>query len=92
MSILSNKVPARWQTNCYYPSSKPIASYVNDFCACFEWFSNWWHANRPPPTYWLGAFFHTRAFLADVKLNFARAQQMCVENVTFDFIVMEEQE
>lgn len=83
MSFLNHNVPDRWHSN-----GKPIASYVNDFCACFEWFSNWWRANEAPTTYWLGAFFHTRAFLTTVKLNYARAQHMDANNITFDFNLM----
>lgn len=86
-SILNNKVPDRWQ-----PNGKPLGSYVRDICACFEWFSNWRRASQAPTTYWLGAFFHARAFLAAVKLNYARAQHLDVGDITFDFEVMKEQE
>lgn len=88
MSILNNKVPDRWLSS----GDQPLASYVNDFCACFEWFAKWWRAAQAPTTYWLGAFFHTRAFLAAVKLNYARTQRMDVASITFDFSVMEEHE
>lgn len=86
-SILNNKVPDRWQ-----PNGKPLASYVNDVCACSEWFSNWWRVGQAPTTYWLGAFFHTRAFLAGVKLKHARAHHMDVGDITFDFEVMKDLE
>lgn len=86
-AILNNKVPERWHLN-----GKPLASYVKDFRACFEWLSNWWRASQAPSTYWLGAFFQPRAFLAAVKLEYARAQHMDVGHITFDFEVMKEQE
>lgn len=85
MEILNNRVPNRWQ-----PSGKPLASHVKDFCVCFEWFSDWWRANQPPLTYWLGAFFHTRALLIAVKLNYAREQHVSIDTVTFDFRVTED--
>lgn len=87
VSILNNKVPDRWQFN----DGRSLASYVHNFCSCFEWFSKWWYATQAPKTYWLGAFLHTRAFLAAIKLNYARAQHIDVASITFDFSVMEEQ-
>lgn len=88
MSVLNNKVPDGWHSS----NDEPIASFVTNFCACFKWFSMWWQAIEPPDTYWLGAFFHARAFLATIKMNYARAQHVDVASITFDFSVMRKQE
>lgn len=88
MSVLNNKAPDRWHSS----NGEPIASFVTHFCACFEWVSMWWKSIEPPATYWLGAFLHTRAFLAAIKLIYARAQHVDVASITFDFCVMGKQE
>ena len=56
-SLLIGEIPALWLV-ASYPSLKPVASYIKDFCNRIAMFSSWIN-NGPPNIFWISGFFFT---------------------------------
>lgn len=89
ISISKNEIPKQW-IQISYPSRKTFASYLNDFCARYKWFSDWHRSNQIQISFWFSAFFQPKSLLAAIKLNFSREHKIPLETLAFDFDVMNE--
>jgi len=76
-------LPAMWKAKSY-PSLKPLAGYSSDLFLRLEFFDSWLQT-KPPPVFWLSAYFFTQAFLTGSSQNFARKYTVPIDQVDFDF-------
>lgn len=86
--ILANKIPVQW-LQISYQSGKSFTSYLDDFCERLKWFQSWWLFDEMPKMFWLPAFFHPHRFIEAIKLNFARKNDVPIEEITLDSTVVD---
>ncbi len=87
--LFVNRVPALWKA-VSYPSLKPLASYVTEQHQRLDFFRDWL-VNKPPAVFWISGFFFTQAFVTGCAQNFARKYTIPIDDVVFDFRMMEEE-
>jgi len=87
-SIFINHVPDLWAGKAY-PSLKPLAAWIDDLIARMK-FINDWIDNGIPAVFWISGFFFPQGFLTGTLQNFARAEQISIDTISFDFEVMKQ--
>lgn len=87
-SLYVNRTPLMWKA-VSYPSLKPLSGYIADQQQRLTFFSEWLN-DKPPPTFWISGFFFTQAFLTGAAQNFARKYTIPIDDVVFDFTMMDE--
>lgn len=85
---LSVQVPSLWLAQSF-PSLRPLASYMADLLARIAWF-NAWAAHGQPPVFWISGFYFTPSFTTAVLQNFARRQSLPIDEIGFDFEVLDQ--
>uniref|UniRef100_A0A061R4I5 Dynein heavy chain 9 n=2 Tax=Tetraselmis sp. GSL018 TaxID=582737 RepID=A0A061R4I5_9CHLO len=86
-SLFNGKVPEIWLKRSF-PSLKPLGPYVKEVIERCDFFRQWFD-HGPPTVFWLSGFFFTQAFLTGAKQNFARKYQIPIDQIDFDFQVMD---
>jgi len=87
-SMYDGRIPAMWLKRSY-PSLKPLGGYVKDLFERLKFFTDWYDVGAPP-VFWLPGFFFTQSFLTGVLQNYARALQLEIDTLTWNFVVMHE--
>jgi len=82
-SLLIGEIPQLW-LKVSYPSLKPVASFIKDFCLRLQVFQKWVH-DGPPDIFWISGFFFTQSFLTGILQNYARKYRVEIDTLTFDF-------
>jgi len=87
-SIYNQKIPAMWEALAY-PCLKPLQSWVVEFLDRLNFIQKWIDFGNPP-VYWLSGFFFPQAFLTGTLQNFARANQLPIDTISFDSVYKDE--
>ncbi|KAL3693679.1 hypothetical protein R1sor_007330 [Riccia sorocarpa] len=87
-NLLDGKIPVMWAAKSY-PSRKRLANYVTDLFNRLAFFQDW-VTNGSPIIYWISGFFFTQSFLTGAKQNFARAKRLPIDNIDFEFKIIED--
>ncbi|KAK3272243.1 hypothetical protein CYMTET_19451 [Cymbomonas tetramitiformis] len=86
-SIAVGLVPAAWK-GVSFPSLKPLASYTDELLERLKMLQDWFDTGAPS-VFWLSGFFFTPAFTTAALQNYARKNKIPIDEVDFDFQVME---
>lgn len=82
-AIYNNQVPPSWQKKGFL-SLKPLASWIEDCNARID-FLNKWITGGTPIIYWVSGFFFPQAFFTGNLQNYARANTIAVDKISFGF-------
>jgi dynein heavy chain len=82
-----NAVPPNWAALAY-PSMKPLNSWMADLNDRIKFLRDWVDFGQPR-AFWISGFFFPQAFLTGTKQNFARKYKVPIDEVSFDFQVLD---
>lgn len=83
-AIFDNRVPPSWVKKGFL-SLKPLGSWIEDCNKRID-FLNAWIEKGTPMVYWISGFFFPQAFFTGTLQNYARANTIAVDTVSFEFI------
>lgn len=83
--LLEGKVPPLWKK--VYPSMKLLASWIRDFSLRMQQLKDWSEGD-PPAVFWLSGFTFPSGFLTALKQMAARAKNIAIDELQFEFVVM----
>ena len=86
-ALMTGARPALWMKRSY-PSLKPLAGYVDDLLARLAFFRKWID-DGAPKDFWLSGFFFTQAFLTSSLQNYARVNTIAIDQIVFEFQVLD---
>mmetsp|Transcript_28379 Transcript_28379/g.28166 ORF Transcript_28379/g.28166 Transcript_28379/m.28166 type:complete len:212 (+) Transcript_28379:2102-2737(+) len=88
--ILINKVPEKWAEYAY-PSLKPLGSWVENLCERIEFIRSWLAHGRIHK-FWMPCFFFPQGFLTAILQEHARKSKIPIDELSFSFKLMENEE
>jgi dynein heavy chain len=86
-ALSQNLVPPNWAAIAY-PSLKPLNLWMADLNERLKFLRDWAEQGQPP-CFWISGFFFPQAFLTATKQNFARKYKVPIDEVSFDFQVLD---
>ncbi|XP_057654894.1 dynein axonemal heavy chain 2 isoform X2 [Diorhabda carinulata] len=84
--IYDGRVPPTWLTA--YPSLKLLGNWTRDLVARVEHFTAWAKTLRPPLFFWLAAYTFPTGFLTAVLQTTARASEVPIDTLGWEFTVL----
>ena len=88
-SLFDGKVPDLWLSKSF-PSLKPLGGYVIDTKQRLEYFQKWINEGIPN-LFHISKFFFTQGFLTGAMQNYARKTKIPIDELEFDFEVIQEE-
>ena len=88
-SLFDGKVPELWMSSSF-PSLKPLGGYVTDTKERLDYFQKWLD-HGIPSLFHISKFFFTQGFLTGAKQNYARKTRIPIDELDFDFEVIQEE-
>merc|ERR1711988_672118 len=85
-NMVNGQVPAMWMAVAY-PSRKPLGSWSKDLVARLKFLQDWYESGVYPANYWLSGFYFTQAFLTGTKQNFARRNNLPIDECQYETVV-----
>lgn len=79
-------IPTVW-AQMAYPSLKKLGPWTDDLMARLD-FINSWIEHGIPSCFWISGFYFPQAFLTGSLQNFARANCIPIDTLSFDFIAL----
>jgi len=86
--LYMNVVPDGWASVSFL-SMKPLTAWMNDLNARINFMQSWVDKDNPI-SFWISGLFFPQAFLTATLQNFARANHIAIDRLTFDFVVHDE--
>ena len=85
-SMAAQRVPTMWEDQAY-PSLKPLAPWTEELLRRLKFVQDWVEGGIPA-SFWISGFYFPQAFLTGTLQNFARAQQMPIDTLSFDYNIV----
>jgi dynein heavy chain len=86
-AMVMQRVPEPWGgAGVSYPCLKPLTGWVNEFFDRLSFLQNWIDGGIPI-SFWLPGFYFPQAFLTGALQNFARKEQLPIDQIAFDYDV-----
>jgi len=81
-----NEVPYPWSEShgLGFASIKPLMGWLQDLFNRVEFFRDW-EVNGLPSKFWISAFYFPHAFIAAIKQNYSRKNQIEFNKINIDF-------
>ena len=89
-SLFDGKVPELWMKHSF-PSLKPLGGYVLDTRQRLTYFQKWLNEGIPR-LFHISKFFFTQGFLTGAMQNYARKTKIPIDELEFDFEVIQEED
>jgi len=86
-SMAIGKVPASWM-KLSFPCLKPLSGYTKELFDRLGMLQSWFDVGKPA-VFWISGLFFTPAFLTAALQNYARLYKIPIDEVDYDFQVME---
>jgi dynein heavy chain len=87
-SIFVNIVPDMW-AQVAYPSLKPLSAWIKDLIQRVAFIQKWIDYGIPS-VFWISGLFFPQAFLTGVLQNYARKHTLPIDQLSFDFKIMDQ--
>jgi dynein heavy chain len=87
-SLFDGRVPEMWKAKSF-PSLKPLGGYVTDTRQRLVYFKKWIDQGIPS-LFHISKFFFTQGFLTGALQNYARKTKIPIDELEFDFEVIQE--
>jgi len=68
---------------------KPLASWIEDMNERISFLQNWYDKGTPI-VFWVSGFFFPQAFLTAALQNYARAEQIAIDKLSFEFLIKDD--
>jgi dynein heavy chain len=86
--MFNNVVPAQF-AKVGPLSLKPLASWINDLGLRIGFLMKWIETTNPP-AYWVSGFFFPQAFFTGALQNYARKHTIAIDELDYDFKIIDE--
>lgn len=83
------QVPVEWSYPLGFLSLKPLNAWIEELNQRTDFFSSW-IKNGQPCCFWFGGFFFPQAFITGTQQNFARKNQISIDQIKFDYELRED--
>mmetsp|Transcript_41740 Transcript_41740/g.98127 ORF Transcript_41740/g.98127 Transcript_41740/m.98127 type:complete len:246 (+) Transcript_41740:1-738(+) len=83
-ALSTGRLPRGW-ADVSYPTTKPLAPWMDDLRNRVSFIANWAAANATPHIFWLSGFYFPHGFLTAAMQNYARKYSVAVDGLVFDF-------